>query len=390
MNGLTGYITGTTDLSGVFKGYISGQKQPNSGFITALGQDISQLFQRATSPSEQISYNTNFYSTLSGTGPLKDLKEYFMDINYVFPSITFTGATSSYTFTVSGVTYQTAIFDGTNAANNGSITGKIIVANAPSGYIINYLLVGGGGGAGSGSAESSQAGSKNLPGGGGGGGAGDIICSSTSLLDNSYNISVPGKVDGGQANPSSDGNTGGTTSFTSSFSALGGGRGGGAGNNGTGGGPGNGNGPGGTGYSTGNGGGGAYGYVTVGFNQGQTYDGGGGGSVKNLSIPNNVMSVNNGTVTFYNSSSQQITYNIGGGGGGGSSSTKLVSGGSSAGGAGGNMPDVTTGGSGNGFDGGFGGGGGGGGAQDNAPPYGAGNGGRGGPGLAIIWWEVPQ
>ena len=380
-----GYYVDASDLTVIFKGYISGSKQPDSGFKSANygGEDISQLFQIATSPAEQIAYNTNYLSTSLGGS---DLKNYFMDIDYVFPVITPIGYTSFYTFTANSVTYQAAIFDGFSAANNSFINGSITVANAPSGYTINYLLVGGGGGAGSGSAEASQAGSINLPGGGGGGGAGDIKCSSSNLTTGSYNISVSGKVDGGEANPSNNGNTGGTTTF-SSFSSAGGSNGGGAGNTGTGGGPGNGNG---TGYSTGNGGGGAYGYVQTGLNEGETYDGAGGNPVQNLNITTNVMTVNNGTVTFYNSSNNQITYNIGGGGAGGSSSATLVSGGSNAGGSGGNMPNGTPGGSGNGFDGGYGGGGGGGGAQDNAPPYGAGNGGRGGPGLAIIWWQVPQ
>jgi hypothetical protein len=383
-----GYYVDASDLTVIFKGYINGVKQLDSGFSSAnySGLDISQLFQRATSQDERIDYPTNYFSTLSGTQPLNDLNYYFMKIDYVFPTITPTGYTSFYTFTANNVTYQAAWFDGFSAANNGSIDGSITVANAPSGYTINYLLIGGGGGAGSGSANGDD---KNFGGSGGGGGAGDIACNSINLASNIYNINVPGKVDGGPGpadlGDGSNGNNGGTTTFASSLSIVGG-SGGDHGNNGNGGSGGGGNGPGGSGYYTGGGGGGNYGQQVF----GSGYSGYQGDPATNLNITQNVMTVTNGIFYFYNSSGQYTSYNILGGGGGGSSNTDEVQGGLGSGGAGGNQPNAVSGGSGNGFDGGWGGGGGGGGGQADNAPYKAGGGGRGGPGLGVIWWEVPQ
>ena len=74
-----GYYVDASDLTVIFKGYIGGSKQPDSGFkSTNYGeQDISQLFQIATSPAEQIAYPTNYISASLGGG---DLKNYFMNI----------------------------------------------------------------------------------------------------------------------------------------------------------------------------------------------------------------------------------------------------------------------------------------------------------------------
>jgi hypothetical protein len=382
-----GYYVDASDLTVIFKGYITGPKQPDSGFKISSGQDISQIFQPAIYPEERIDYPTNYSSTLSGTQPLNDLNYYFMNINYIFPTITPTGYTSFYNFTADNVTYQAAWFDGYTAPYNNTINGSLELVNVPSaGYTINYLLVGGGGGGGSGSGIGSTT---NWGGAGGGGGGGDITCSSTTLSNGTYSITVPGKVDGGpgpaNGGGSSNGNTGGTTIFDS-FSAGGGGGGGGSGDgSGEGGGPGSSNtSPGGNAAQ--------YGQEKT----GKTFTGVPGVTPTNLHIVQSVLTVSCEVFYFYNSSSQDISYNILGGGGGGSASTDEVIGGLGAGGAGGNQPNIISGGSGNGFDGGgatqngWGGGAGGGGCQADNLPYNAGGGGRGGPGLAVIWWEVPR
>jgi hypothetical protein len=357
-------VTGHGDLSAIFKSNFSGNHTTDVNY-KVNGTDLSQFFEPATTENSKISFNTGYSCSAYG-----DLRNAFMDKTYVSVTITPVGYTSNkyYNFNYNGTNYTTAIYEGAANGANGTIT----VSGAINNYQINYLLIGGGGGGSDGGISGGT--DRNFGGGGGGGGAGDVICGSFNALNQSYNVNVPGKAEGN--------NGGGTTTFAS-FSSNGGA----AGTNtsdGTGGLGGAGNGPGGGGYNTGSGGGGSYGV------SGQGYPGQNGNPVQNLSITNYPpLSVNNGTLYFYDSGSdQQLTYNICGGGGGGSSNDKLTIGGSGNGGGGGNLPTAIR--SGDGFDGAWGGGGGGGGGESPNAPFNVGNGGRGGSGLCILWWVTPQ
>jgi len=355
----TGIKVNGNDLSTIFKANYSGKYTKTVYYTAKNGEDLSKIFEPCTTdPNSKISYNTGYSCPDYG-----DLKNAFMDKNYIPIQVNVTGNTSSTTYSYGGKNYTLVAY----APTFGAVTGSITITGTIS-YAINYLLLGGGGGGGGGYSGDTDIGSQNYGGSGGGGAAGQIIVNSFNASNGTtYSIVAGGKAEG---------STNGNSSYINNVNtAAGGPAGGNAPSNGTGGGGA------GNSYSTGNGGGGTYGEQ---IGSGNTYSGGMGGNCNITPISQNGINVSSNGIV----SGGGISYKLCGGGGGGSSNGNLISGGSSAGGAGGNQ--FSSGGSGNGFDGGYGGGGGGGGGAEGVAPWNAGNGGRGGPGLVLLWWVTPS
>ena len=359
------------DLTEIFKFITSAPTQSTKLYSKKNGtyEDLNTMFEPATSnPNSQITYDTGYKYYDTNLNIYKDLRYLFMDINYSPITITPSPNYSQHGYISNlGVSYEMVVYYG-----DGPTNGNISVENAPSGYDINYLLIGAGGGGGAGSTNGDV---NNYGGPGGGGGGGSVSCATFQFSNGTYNFNVPGKTEGE--------NDGGATTFDV-FYGLGGNR----GNNGSGGNGGSG------GSGDGNGGGGGYGY-SVGDSVGYS---GNSGDQNNFNLYNNLVFAVSGEIVISANitsipptSPPSQTYNFGGGGGGGASNLTEASGGTGAGGAGGTqckLPgDQNY--SGNGKDGTFGGGGGGGGGQNNVADYGAGNGGRGGSGFAMIWWKIP-
>lgn len=344
----TGFnVAGHGDLSIIFKANYSGTYQDVVNYTASNNKDLSQIFEPVTTNASKIPYATNYISTAYG-----DLQNAFMDINYT--SVVVTGATT--TGVVGNYTY--CVF----SSASGTVE---VVAPSPQGFAINYVLVGGGGGGGGGSSSGDV---NNYGGCGGGGGAGGLTLSSINVTTTTtFIVSAPGKAEGGSAGGSSTFGTanssGGDFGRTSTNGAGAGGGGNGAGN---------------IGLYTGNGGGGGFGQQA---NTGTTYPGVQGGDMGFYNAVVGPLTIfSDGSSTAY-ISINGVIYNICGGGGGGSSSGNPGSGGGTGAGGEGGFVEA----SGNGFDGGYGGGGGGG-AGQNPLIISAQNGGRGGPGLIIVWW----
>jgi hypothetical protein len=207
-----GYYVGANDLTTIFKGYLYGTKLNNSGFnSTNYGEDISEIFQPATSPAEQIAYNTDYKS--NGLGGL-DLKNYFMDINYPVVQLTASGFNTTLSaFTNSGSGGTPTITDTTGMivfSTTGSSTGSLTVTNFPPTAILYVLVVGGGGGGGGGGA---QANAIAYHAGSGGGGGGGYFNTGVLSSGNTYTIDI-GSGGGGGNNGS------GTDSYTETHGGI--------------------------------------------------------------------------------------------------------------------------------------------------------------------------
>jgi hypothetical protein len=157
MSGLTNYIVGSLDLSGIFQPYTSGINAV-TGYKISSGQDLSGIFQPYISGNQALPTNY-FVFNYNGLGITKDLSDIFAPYN---PNII---TPSGGTPTTSGL-YTIVSFLG----SSGTINVNSTVSNT-----FYYLVVGGGG-----------------PGGGdqgGGGGAGGVLQGSF-LISGSDTINI--------------------------------------------------------------------------------------------------------------------------------------------------------------------------------------------------------
>lgn len=416
-----GYYVDASDLTIVFKGYLYGTKQNDSGFSsTSYGKDISEIFQPVNGdPDSKINYDTDYKS--NGLGGL-DLKNYFMDINYPIVKITASGFDSNlsvFTGAGGGGTQTITDLTGMIVFTNISSASSLEVLNFPPSqyYTLNVFMVGGGGGGGGGGAAFSGI---AYPAGAGGGGGGGYFNTGALSSGNTYTITIGSEGDGSLgaggnnsyqetiggivyyynvgygANPGGNGTN--TSCVSGSFSIVAEGGGGGGGGSGS-------------GSSTyppdneiyGDGGGGGSGIGNGGNGDSGSVNGGGGGG-----------NGNSGSTNTYSISLNGNTYNLyfGGGGGGGSqanhtlgNSPQYYDGGNYSGGQGGagvnwgSQQQNRTGASatsslpasgwGSGITLGGGGGGGSGAYYDQIPGSSDGyDGGSGSQGIAIVWWSV--
>ena len=333
MSGLTGYIVGGQDLSGIFQPLVLTPALATNYKISS-GLDLNLIFNPLGS-GPQINYDTGFN--------VNNVNYTNTDLRLIFAAyvpFTTTG-TSSYIYSGG---YYTITFTG-----NGTINFTSLISNTAG-----ILVVGGGGGGGGGGGFSGQPGNN----GGAGGGGGGIGYLTTSVNINSYTINVGSGGFGGSGHNS--GGPGTPSSFvegvTNYLTATGGGAGMGIGNGITGG-------AGGTAT-------GLAGFITYnGGNGGNTSSSGNNGNPTSPLMPINVYGTN---------------YSFSGGGAGGVNTAPLLGGGAGFSGSGGIALASTTV---NGITG-VSYGSGGGGASGNSVTINS-SGGVGAEGVVIIKFQYP-